>query len=130
VISGYGFALEPGHASLFSQDNQKNKEIIFAIQYAADAILNGPEGNRGHLYFLMEYDIQPGMARDIANGRPFKRFRPTKYLLDLYAANRQNDKRYDETYKHVWISNNAGSIPAWTQADVDAGAKNKTARLL
>jgi hypothetical protein len=125
VIANYGFALEPNLASLFSQDNQKNKEVIFAIQYSADAILNGPEGNRGHLYFLMEYDIQPGMVRDIANGRPFKRFRPTKYLLDLYAANRANDRRYDDVYKHVWISNNPGSIPAWTAADVTAGAVNK-----
>ena len=125
VINGYGFALEPNHASLFNQENQKNKEVIFAIQYAQDAILNGPEGNRGHLYFLMEYDIQPGMARDIANGRPFKRFRPTKYLRDLYATNRPNDRRYEDMYKHVWISNNAGTIPVWTQAEVDAGAKNK-----
>ena len=125
VIGGYGFALEPSLASLFNQDNQLNKEVIFAIQYASDAILNGPEGNRGHLYFLMEYDIQPGMVRDIANGRPFKRFRPTKYLLDLYAANRPNDRRYEDVYKHVWISNNATSIPVWKDADVAAGAVNK-----
>ena len=125
VIANYGFALEPNHASLFNQENQKNREVVFAIQYSSDAILNGPEGNRGHLYFLMEYDIQPGMIRDIANGRPFKRFRPTKYLRDLYAANRQNDRRYEDQYKHVWISNNAGSIPSWTDADVTAGAVNK-----
>ncbi|HMJ67908.1 MAG TPA: RagB/SusD family nutrient uptake outer membrane protein [Cyclobacteriaceae bacterium] len=124
VITNYGFALEPGLDKLFNQDNQKNKEVVFAIQYSTDAILNGPEGNRGHLYFLFEYDTQPGMIRDIANGRPFKRFRPTKYLLDLYAANRPNDLRYEQTYKHIWISNNAGTIPAWTAADVTAGAKN------
>lgn len=126
VIANYGFALEPGLDRLFNQDNQKNKEVVFAIQYASDPILNGPEGNRGHLYFLFEYDTQPGMIRDIANGRPFKRFRPTKYLLDLYAANRANDLRYDQSYKHVWISNNAGSIPSFTQAEVDAGAKTAT----
>ncbi|HZY81283.1 MAG TPA: RagB/SusD family nutrient uptake outer membrane protein [Cyclobacteriaceae bacterium] len=125
VIGNSNFGLETSLERLFNQDNQRNREVVFAIQYSADAILNGPEGNRGHLYFLMEYDIQPGMVRDIANGRPFKRFRPTKYLLDLYAANRPNDNRYEGTYKHVWISNNAGSIPTWTQAEVDAGAKNK-----
>jgi hypothetical protein len=125
IINNTNFALEPSLERLFTQDNQRNKEVVFAVQYSSDAILNGPEGNRGHLYFLMEYDIQPGMVRDIANGRPFKRFRPTKYLLDLYAANRQNDNRYEGTYKHVWISNNAGSIPSWTAAEVEAGAKNK-----
>lgn len=125
VIGNSAFALETGHDRLFNQDNQRNREVIFAVQYSADAILNGPEGNRGHLYFLMEYDIQPGMVRDIALGRPFKRFRPTNYLIDLYAANRDNDMRYEHNYKHVWISNNAGSIPSWSAAEVTAGAKNR-----
>jgi hypothetical protein len=125
VIANPNFSLETSFDRLFNQENQRNREVVFAIQYATDPILNGPEGNRGHLYFLMEYDIQPGMARDIANGRPFKRFVPTKYLRDLYAVNRANDVRYDQTYKHVWISNNAGSIPSWTAADVTAGAVNR-----
>ncbi len=125
VINNYSYALVTDLGRLWNQDNQKNSEIIFSVQYSTDAILNGGEGNRGHLYFLMEYDIQPGMIRDIANGRPFKRFRPTDYLLDLWGANRDNDNRYDMTYKHVWISNNPKSIPKWTQANVDAGAKNK-----
>lgn len=125
VISNYTFSLQSGLDRLFNQDNQRNSEVVFAIQYSTDAILNGSEGNRGHLYFLMEYDIQPGMIRDIANGRPFKRFRPTNYLLNVYAANRDNDLRYDHTYKHVYISNNPLNIPKWTAADVTAGAKNR-----
>lgn len=125
VIGNPTFALETSLERLFNQDNQRNREVVFAVQYASDPILNGPEGNRGHLYFLMEYDIQPGMVRDIANGRPFKRFRPTKYLLDLYAKHRDNDVRYDNQYKHVWISNNASSIPTWTAAEVTAGGKNR-----
>lgn len=125
VITNTNYALTTDMASLWNQDNQKSREIIFAVQYSVDAILNGGEGNRGHLYFLMEYDIQPGMIRDIANGRPFKRFRPTNYLLDLWAAGRDDDNRYDQTYKHVWISNNPVNIPKWTQANVDAGAKKR-----
>jgi hypothetical protein len=124
VITKYNFVLEPSLQTLFNQDNQKNKEVIFAIQYSTDAVLNGPEGNRGHLYFLFEYDTQPGMIRDIQNGRPFKRFRPTQFLQDLYGQNRANDMRYDYSYKHVWYCNNPGSIPKWTQAEVDAGGKN------
>ena len=124
VIDDYSFALEPDMGKLWDQDNDKNKEIIFSVQYGTDEILNGTEGNRSHLYFLMEYDKEKGMIRDIANGRPFKRFRPTQYLLDVWGANRDNDNRYDLTYKHVWISNNPKSIPVWEQANVDAGAKN------
>ena len=77
VIANYTFALVPSHAVLWNQDNQLNSEIIWAIQYSTDLILNGgtanlpgynftAAGNRGHLYFGMEYDIQPGMIRDIA----------------------------------------------------------------
>ncbi|HMI67696.1 MAG TPA: RagB/SusD family nutrient uptake outer membrane protein, partial [Cyclobacteriaceae bacterium] len=131
VINNYGFSLTSDMGKLWDQDNQRNKEIIFAVQNSTNALLNGGpdappgEGNRGHLFFLMEYDIQPGMIRDIANGRPFKRFRPTPYLLNLWGANRDNDDRFDQTYKQAWISNNPLSIPKWTQANVDAGAKNK-----
>lgn len=124
VINNYGYALQSSIDQVFDQDNQKNSEIIFSVQYSVDPILNGTEGNRGHLYFLMEYDIQPGMVRDIENGRPFKRFRLTNYMRDVWAANRDNDSRYDLTYKHVWYSNKASSIPTWTQENVDAGAKN------
>lgn len=125
VIADYGFALLSTFDKLWDQSNQRNSEVIFAVQYSTDAILNGGEGNRGHLYFLMEYDIQPGMIRDIANGRPFKRFRPTDYMVDVWQANRDKDSRYDLSYKHVWISNNSNNIPVWTQANVDVGAKNK-----
>ena len=138
VIDGYSFALVSSHAALWNQDNQLNSEIIFAIQYSTDLILNGgtanlpgynftAAGNRGHLYFGMEYDIQPGMIRDIANGRPFKRFRLTDYMLDQWAAARPNDQRYEDNYKHVWYCNDTrtsgNGIPKWKQVHVDKGAK-------
>lgn len=132
VIGNTAYGLVADHAALWNQDNTKNREIIFAVQNSVSAILNGGEGtpgegNRGHLYFLMEYDIRPGMIRDIANGRPFKRFVPTNYLYNLWAAGRDNDNRYDQTYKHVYISNNGAANAAlnWTQAQVDAGGKNR-----
>lgn len=124
VIDNYGYSLESSIDRVFDQDNQKNDEIVFAVQYSTDVLLNGNEGNRGHLYFLMEYDILPGMQRDIENGRPFKRFRLTEYMQDVWGANRDNDSRYDLTYKHAWYSNKESSIPKWTQENVDAGAKN------
>jgi starch-binding outer membrane protein, SusD/RagB family len=99
--------------------------------------LNGGDtgvGNRAHLYFGMEYDIQPGMIRDIANGRPFKRFRPTDYMIGQFAANRDNDQRYEDNYKHVWICNDnrtsGNSIPLWKQIHVDKGAKKADGTLV
>ena len=127
VIEDYSFALQPSHAALWNQDNQVNSEVIWAIQYSTDLILNGPEGNRGHLYFGMEYDVQPGMIRDIANGRPFKRFRPTEHMIDVWAEARENDQRYEDNYKHVWYCNDTrtsgNGIPLWKQVHVDKGAK-------
>jgi hypothetical protein len=83
----------------------------------------------------MEYDVQPGMIRDIANGRPFKRFRPTTYLNDLWATARANgDQRYDDNYKHVWYCNDnrtsGNGIPKWKQIHVDKGAKKANGALV
>jgi starch-binding outer membrane protein, SusD/RagB family len=134
VINSGTYSLVANHATLWDQSKQKNSEIIFAVQNSTDILLNSGgdgvapgEGNRGHLYFLMQYDNQPGMVRDIANGRPFKRFRPTAYLLDLWGSSRDIDNRYDQTYKQAWISNgnNAAKDFPWTQAYIDAGAKKK-----
>jgi starch-binding outer membrane protein, SusD/RagB family len=134
VINDYGFALVASHKELWDQDKQLNTEVIWAVQYSNDVILNGATGNRGHLYFGMEYDIQPGMIRDIANGRPFKRFRPTDRLNDLWAAARVNDQRYEDTYKHVWYCNDnrtaGNSIPLWKQVHVDKGARKADGSLV
>lgn len=137
VITGYNFALVPSHRDLWNQDRQINTEVIWAIQFANDLILNGGDtglGNRGHLYFGMEYDVQPGMIRDIANGRPFKRFRPTDYMISQFAAHRDNDQRYEDNYKHVWICNDnrtsGNSIPKWKQIHVDKGARKADGSLV
>lgn len=130
VIDDYNFALLASHKDLWNQDNQLNSEVIWSVQFSTDIILNGGDtgvGNRGHLYFGMEYDVQPGMIRDIANGRPFKRFRPTEHMVDVWAAARENDQRYEDTYKHVWYCNDnrtsGNGIPLWKQIHVDKGAR-------
>jgi hypothetical protein len=126
VIADYNFAMVASHNALWDQDNQLNSEIVWAVQYSTDLILNGGDtgvGNRGHLYFLMEYDIRAGMIRDIAGGRPFKRFRPTDHMIDVWAQTRDIDNRYEQTYKHAYISNNPKNIDKWAQVHVDNGAK-------
>ena len=112
VIANYGFALLPDFASVFDQANQINNEVIFAVQYTQDPLTNGfvdNQGNKLHLYFGMQYDVQPGMQRDVANGRPFKRLKPTAYLLNTVFADRVNDTRYNKTFKDTWLSNKPGT---------------------
>ncbi len=133
AVIGGPFSLPPNVATVYDQDQQRNSEIIWAVQNSTNVLLNSGgdgvlpgEGNRGHLYFLMQYDIQPGMTRNIANGRPFKRFRPTNYLLNLWAADRDKDSRYDVTYRHLWLANNAppdvNNYPVWTDQNIADGA--------
>ena len=108
VITSGLYTLLPRFADVFDLHNERNAEVVWSVQFTADPLTTGP-GNSGHLYFLMEYDVLPGMLRDIANGRPFKRFRPTKFFLGLY--DRTKDARYDAQFKRVWYANNPASIP-------------------
>lgn len=121
VISGYSYALQSSYASLWSMTNLENKEILWAVNYSKELTLNDrvdatlyPDGhsrggNNGHLVWLMKYDDQPGMVRDIANGRPFNRFMPSRYLLNLFDETK--DSRYAATFKTVWIANTAVTTP-------------------
>jgi hypothetical protein len=116
VINNYGFKLLDDFASVFDENNQLNSEVVFAVQYTSDALTNLTNntgavngGNNLHLFFGMQYDVQPGMKRDIFYGRPFKRLRPTQYLLETVFADRVNDSRYKKTFRDTWKSNNPGT---------------------
>jgi hypothetical protein len=65
----------------------------------------------------------PGMIRDVANGRPFVRYKPTPYLLDIAFADKVNDSRYNKSFQTVWYCNSTSTLnPNWTAADVAGGA--------
>jgi hypothetical protein len=85
-----------------------NNEVIWSIQYTRDPLTNAG-GNQAHLFFGMEYDVLPGMQRDTENGRPFKRYMPTKYTLDVLFKDRENDSRYKKTFKDTYLSNKPGT---------------------
>lgn len=105
VIDNYGFSLLDNFASLFDIANQENSEMVFVVPNSKSQVDSGIDdfGHRGHLYFLQEYDVRRGMTRDITNGRPWKRFRPTDFTLTLW--DREIDIRYDASFKHVWFAN-------------------------
>lgn len=109
VINNSPHTLLPKYADLWRLDNQENSEIIWSVQFSSIESENGGAGNRGHLFFLMKYDIANyHMERDIENGRPFVRFKPTEYLLNLFA---DDDPRYDATFKTVWFCNSENRLP-------------------
>jgi starch-binding outer membrane protein, SusD/RagB family len=103
------YRLLPRYADLWPVANQRNQELIFTVSSTSDPLTYG-QGNRWHLYWLMEYDVMPGMTRTIQYGRPFKRLRPTAYML--YIHDRENDTRYHDGFQHVWFANHPTSRPA------------------
>lgn len=108
VINNYGIKLLPDFAAVHRQGNEINDEVIWSIQYTRDPLTNGG-GNNAHVFFLMEYDTQPGMQRDTENGRPFKRYRPTDYTLNVVFKERENDSRYKKTFRDTYLSNRPGT---------------------
>ena len=108
VANNSRFALTPRYADLWRIDNEVNSEVVFSIQFTADPLTTGT-GNKLHLYWTSAYDLEPGMLRDIANDRPFRRWRQTKWLLALW--DRAKDARYEQMHKVTWISNNPNNIP-------------------
>jgi hypothetical protein len=106
VIADPQYRLVPTWKDLWDITKKKNSEVVFSVQYTTDPLL-ADGGNSGHLYFTMAYELFPGMVRDIPNGRAFKRFRPTNWLLGLW--DRTKDSRYDDGFQTVWITNKATS---------------------
>ena len=108
VIDNYGLILLPNFGDVHGFGNDLNDEVIFSTQYTRDPLTNGG-GNNAHVFFLMEYDVQPGMQRDVENGRPFKRYKPTDYTLNVIFADRENDSRYKNTFVDFFLSNKPGT---------------------
>lgn len=108
VANNSRFKLVPKYKDLWPVANEVNSEVVFSIQFTADPLTTAP-GNKLHLYWASAYDLEPGMQRSIDYDRPFRRWRPTKWLLALW--NRSIDSRYEDMHRVVWISNNAKSIP-------------------
>lgn len=108
VIANTNLSLLSSYAKIFEQGaGEKSSEVVWAIQYSTDLLTTGL-GNSAHLYYLAEYDRLPGMQRDIANGRPWVRFKPTLYtVLNLF--DRKNDSRYESSFKFVFYSNKPGT---------------------
>lgn len=113
VINNYDRALLPDFADIFELGNDVNSEAIFSVQFSYDLLSAGGFGNRWHLYYLMEYDTQPGMSRVLEVGRPWKRLRPTNYTLNEVMVNRDIDARYDKSFRKVFYATRTGTFPTF-----------------
>lgn len=139
VIGSGVYALEPVYADLWCVgragdpgrggycDNtgyvQDRKEFIFTVQFnfnQANNDLDGtPQYNYLHLVFGSQYDNASagvGIPRDLNNGRPFRRLKPTQYELSLWnqryagtpGASDILDTRFDGSFQTVWYATTGG----------------------
>lgn len=122
VIKAKG-ALLPNFDDARRPTNEKNNEVLFAVQFTTNVLANGSSlnnggGNQAHMFYVAQYDniSGGGVTRDVANGRPFVRLRPTDYLYDLF--DRKIDSRFYKAYKTTFFCNttNASLIAKWTAA--------------
>ncbi|KPM48959.1 RagB/SusD family nutrient uptake outer membrane protein [Jiulongibacter sediminis] len=113
VINNYDRALVSDFSDLFELGNDQNTEAVFSLQFSYDLLSAGGFGNRWHLYYLMEYDTQPGMSRVLEVGRPWKRLRPTEYTYNQVMVNRDVDARFDKSFKKVFYATKTGTFPTF-----------------
>src|SRR5258708_3136230 len=140
VISSGTYALEPVFADLWcvaraadagrggyrdnTGYNQNRKEFIFTVQFnynqANNDVDGTPQYNYLHLVYGSQYDnanAGVGIPRDINNGRPFRRLKPTQYELSLWGTKYQGttpggtdvvDTRFDGSFQTVWYATTGG----------------------
>ncbi|WP_262915157.1 RagB/SusD family nutrient uptake outer membrane protein [Niabella ginsengisoli] len=114
VINSFGLSLLPGYGNLWTMANERNSEVLWAVNYANNVALNAGS-NVLHSMFLMAYSDLPGMTIDVNNGLPEGRWIPTLFYLNLF--DEANDSRFDATFKQAWIANNAATLPKWTTSE-------------
>lgn len=116
VINDYNFELLPDYADLWKMSNQQNAEVVFPVTFALDPQLG--LGNVAQHLFLARYDTQKGMIRDLANGRPFRHYMPSRHFLNMLQETRWKDARFDKAYTMVWFANNPDDLlPEMTLGD-------------
>jgi len=139
VINSGTYALEPVYADLWcvaraadpgrggycdnTNYNQNRKEFIFTVQFSYSQQNNDADGtpqyNYLHLVYGSQYDngnTGVGIPRDLNNGRPFRRLKPTQYELSLWSTRYAGtpgasdilDTRFDGSFQTVWYATVGG----------------------
>ncbi|MES2276556.1 MAG: RagB/SusD family nutrient uptake outer membrane protein [Bacteroidota bacterium] len=102
VISSNTYGLLPNFSDVFSYNNQKNKEIIWSVQYDATSLTKSGSasqnfGNGQNIFLGWRIYKEPGFTEgDLTYSRRIADFMPTQYLYTLY--NTTKDARYDGTF--------------------------------
>ncbi|MFA0964971.1 RagB/SusD family nutrient uptake outer membrane protein [Roseivirga sp. BDSF3-8] len=130
--ANYGATLLSDYADVHREGNEYNNEILFSANRNGDPdytniepFVGGDEQflqNRANFYYRCFYfrDVD-GLIRDVTNGRPWIRMKPTDFLLNSVFVNTDVDSRYHKSFQTVWYANDEETLPVWTESDVTAG---------
>ncbi len=136
---------DPGRQSFCDVTNgysENNKEVIWSTQFSYDPVqYTNTATNYNPVVFLSQYDggaggWAAGITRDLDNGRPFRRIRPTPFTIALFNETRCGgqpcapgvdvvDTRFDGSYQTVWFANSNAANPAGTCPKCTSGAAMK-----
>ena len=101
VINDGPYQLLDTFGEVFQQGNEENDEILFAVQYSANTVLNG-DGNDAHSLFGAGIDGLIGMDRSSTYNRQQALYVPTRFLSSLYDTD--IDTRYDITFLRIFYA--------------------------
>jgi hypothetical protein len=90
--------LLPSFADVFNPNNQKNREIIFSVQYDPTSLRDKQWGNGQNIHFGWRIFREKGFfeGTEPTYNRRISDFMPTQFLYTLY--NTAKDNRYDATF--------------------------------
>ncbi|RFS18812.1 RagB/SusD family nutrient uptake outer membrane protein [Chitinophaga silvatica] len=124
----YGVALQANYADVHKPGNDYNSEILYAVEripgnnianeVGDPGSIGGSKGIDANNDFVGDYtsvraplnssSTQPVSTRTPTYGRPIRRFCPTKWLYETAFADKDNDSRYDGSFRTVYMASVTG----------------------
>lgn len=119
--ASYDVGLLPDFADVNRAGNEHSIESLFTVEHTTDYTFDesgagangGPEQglkeNRANFMFCAYYEGPDGdgtfLQRTREYGRGWRRFVPTKYLIETVFADKVNDSRYYKSFQSLWLCN-------------------------
>lgn len=118
----YGVALLANYGDVHKEGNDYNVEMLYSVERMPGnndvnmitvTTNTAGAGNNASIDFTPNYTgVQrmkaPGTHRQAVYGRPYRRFSPTSWLIDVAFADSYNDSRFDNSFQMMWYTD-AGS---------------------
>ncbi len=127
IIAAKDYKLLNKFSDVFSEDNQGNEEIIWAIQYGTDKNFNG-NGNASHtLYGFNITALYSGFALNQKDYSAMQRGIWTNPRVHEWFRHPEKDSRYDATFKREFYYNDPTKVDTYGKLGIYMPRWNDTA---